>query len=496
MCDVLIQKNDNIYAKITCEPSIAQELHDFFTFTVPGHQFSPAFRKKHWDGRAHLYNLRTNQIYLGLVKYIKEFCKMNNYSYEYLDQEEVFLIDTKNLVKSLILPENIQPRDYQLIASSYGLSHKRTVLISPTASGKSLIIYIMLRHLLQTKQRGLLIVPTVNLVAQMYSDFEHYSSVNGWDVEKHCQKIYAGETKIPEKDLVISTWQSIYELNKKYFTQFDFIIGDESHTFKSTSLVSIMTKLTNCDVRIGTTGTLDDSKVNKLVLEGLFGPVQRVISTKELIDRSQLADFSVKFLILKYPDQICELVKGMSYQEEIDFIVRYEPRNNFITNLTISLKGNTLILFTFVEKHGIILKQLIEEKANGRKVFFIHGGVDVDEREAVRAITEKETDAIIVASYGTMSTGTNIKNLHNVIFASPTKSKIRSLQSIGRVLRLGDNKKEAVLYDIADDLRSSDHINFALKHYEERVKIYSEEKFSFTTTNIIIHTHGFLVGRF
>ena len=487
MTDVVVEKVSNVYVRVEAEESILQEMSEFFTFTAPGHQFSPAFKKKHWDGKIRLLSLKTNQIYLGLVKYVKEFCKMNDYSFEYLDQEEVFLIDTKNLVKSLILPENIQPRDYQLVASSYGLSNKRTVLISPTASGKSLIIYIMLRHLLQTKQRGLLIVPTVNLVAQMYSDFENYSSVNGWDVEKHCQKVYAGETKIPNKDLIISTWQSLYELDKRYFSQFDFIIGDEAHTFKSTSLVSIMTKLINCDVRIGTTGTLDDSKVNKLVLEGLFGPVQRVISTKELIDRNQLADFSIKFLIMKYPEAVCKLVKGMTYQEEIDFIVRNEARNNFIANLTMSLKGNTLILFTFVEKHGIILKDLIESKANGRKVFFIHGGVDVDEREAVRAITEKENDAIIVASYGTMSTGTNIRNLHNVIFASPTKSKIRSLQSIGRVLRLGDNKDKAVLYDIADDLRSGSNVNFALKHYEERVKIYSEEKFPFTTTTVRIN---------
>lgn len=487
MTDVVIEKVSNVYAKVEADAAILQEMSEFFTFTAPGHQFSPAFRKKHWDGKIRLLNLRTNQIYLGLVKYIKEFCKMSGYTYEYLDQEEVCLIDTKNLAKSLLLPDNIQPRDYQLIASSYGLSHKRTVLVSPTASGKSLIIYIMLRHLMQTKQRGLLIVPTINLVSQMYSDFEDYSKINGWDVEKHCQKIYGGQSKIPDKELSISTWQSLYELDKKYFSQFDFIIGDEAHTFKSTSLVSIMTKLINCDVRIGTTGTLDDSKVNKLVLEGLFGPVQKVISTKELIERNQLADFSIKFLIMKYPETVCKAVRGLSYQEEIDFIVRNEARNNFIANLAISLKGNTLILFTFVEKHGIILKQLIDEKANGRKVFFIHGGVDVDEREAVRSITEKETDAIIVASYGTMSTGTNIRNLHNVIFASPTKSKIRSLQSIGRVLRLGNNKDKAVLYDIADDLRNGNELNFALKHYEERMKIYSEEKFPFTTTTVRIN---------
>jgi superfamily II DNA or RNA helicase len=487
MCDVIIEKINNIYVKIECEPDIAQELNDFFTFSVPGAQFSPAFRNKFWNGKISLFNLKTKQIYLGLVPYIKKFCKDSNYTCEYLDEEkEVYPIDTKNLANALSLP--MEPRDYQYIASSVGLTKKRTVLISPTASGKSLIIYMMIRHLLNTgKKRGLLIVPTINLVTQMHSDFKNYSSVNGWDVEKYCQKIYGGESKIPDSDLIISTWQSIYEMPKKYFAQFDFIIGDEAHTFKAKSLTSIMTKLINCDVRIGTTGTLDDSKVNKLVLEGLFGPTFKVISTKELIERKQLANFNIKCIVLKYPETVCKAVKGFTYQDEMAFLVQNAERNKFITDLALNLKGNSLILFTYVEKHGKLLYDWILAKSGERKVFFIHGGVEAEDREAVRHITEQENDAIIVASYGTFSTGVNIRNLHNIVFSSPTKSKIRTLQSIGRVLRLGENKDAATLYDIADDLRYGPYTNFTLKHYEERVKIYSEEKFPFTTNNVRIN---------
>ena len=486
MCDVKVEKLDNIYVKVTAEDSALQELSDFFTFESPGHQFSPAFRNRHWDGKIRLFNLKTRQIYLGLVPYIKKFCKDTNRTCEYIDEEtDVQPIDTKNLASALSLP--MEPRDYQYLASSVGLTKKRTVLISPTASGKSLIIYMMIRHLLNGgKQRGLLVVPTINLVTQMHSDFKNYSTNNGWDVDKHCQKIYGGESKIPDSDLVISTWQSIYEMPKKYFAQFDFIIGDEAHTFKAKSLTTIMTNLINCDVRIGTTGTLDDSKVNKLVLEGLFGPVFKVISTKELIDRKQLADFKIKCIVLKYPENLCKAVKGFSYPDEMQFLVQHDGRNNFIRDLAINLKGNSLILFTYVEKHGKILFDLIKEKADNRKVFFIHGGTEAEDREAVRHITEKENDAIIVASYGTFSTGVNIRNLHNIVFSSPTKSKIRALQSIGRVLRLGDNKEQAILYDIADDLRYGPHSNFTLKHYEERVKIYSEERFPFTSTNVRI----------
>jgi len=486
MCDVKIEKINNIYAQIDADDGILQEMSDFFTFSTPGYQFSPAFKSKHWDGKIRLLNLKTKQIYVGLIGYVKKFCKDNDYTFEVLDEDkEVYPVDTKNLANALSLP--LEARDYQLLASSVGLTRKRTVLVSPTASGKSLIIYMMIRHLLNTgKKRGLLIVPTINLVTQMHSDFKSYSTNNGWDVEKYCQKIYGGESKIPDTDLIISTWQSIYDMPKKYFAQFDFIIGDEAHTFKAKSLTSIMTKLINCDVRVGTTGTLDDSKVNKLVLEGLFGPVFKVISTKELIDRKQLADFKIKCLILKYPEEVCKAVKGFAYPDEMNFIVSHEGRNNFIRDLAINLNGNSLILFTYVEKHGKILYDLLTEKAKGRKIFFIHGGVEAEDREAVRHITEKENDAIIVASYGTFSTGVNIRNLHNIIFASPTKSKIRSLQSIGRGLRLGDNKTAATLYDIADDLRYGPYTNFTLKHYEERVKIYSEEKFIFTTTSVRI----------
>ena len=434
-----------------------------------------------------MYNVKTKQIYAGLISYVKKFCKDHDYTYECINEEEVIKepIDTRNLASALSL--SMKPRDYQYLASSVGLTRKRAVLVSPTASGKSLIIYMMIRHCLNSgKKRGLLIVPTINLVAQMHSDFKNYSSVNGWDVDKYCQKIYGGESKVPETDLIISTWQSLYELPKKYFSQFDFIIGDEAHTFKAKSLTSIMTKLINCDVRIGTTGTLDDSKVNKLVLEGLFGPTFKVISTKELIERKQLANFSIKCIVLKYSEATCKAVKGFTYQDEMNFLTQHEGRNRFITDLALNLKGNTLILFTYVEKHGKLLYEWITEKANGRKVFFIHGGVEAEEREEVRHITEKENDAIIIGSYGCMSTGVNIRNLHNIVFSSPTKSKIRTLQSIGRVLRLGENKDAATLYDIADDLRYGPYVNFTLKHYEERVKIYSEEKFPFVTNKITI----------
>jgi len=239
-------------------------------------------------------------------------------------------------------------------------------------------------------------------------------------------------------------------------------------------------------VRFGTTGTLDDAKTHKLMLEGLFGQVRRFTTSKQLMKDGQLAKLKINCLMLNYSDEVRNSTKKYSYQEEMDFLVSHAPRNNFIKNLALDQTGNTLLLFQYVEKHGKILYEMIKEKVGDRKVFFVYGGVNANEREDIRAITEKETDAIIVASYGTFSTGINIRNLHNIIFASPSKSKIRNLQSIGRGLRLGDNKEEATLYDISDDLSRGAHKNYTLDHAVERIKQYNEEKFKYKIIKVKI----------
>lgn len=479
MSDIHFEQTDNIWARIRCEDSTAQELSEFFTFTVPTAKFRKKEAKKYWDGKIRLFHIRTHKIYAGLEGYVRHFAKENGYSYSCeLKKGNIPELPKKEHVAAW-LPTHT-PRDYQWVAYLYALNRKRGIVLSPTASGKSMIIYMIARWLLERgKKRGLLIVPTTSLVEQMYSDFRDY----GWDVEKNCQRIYEGYTSDAYAPLCISTWQSIYNLPKKYFAQFDFVIGDEAHQFKAESLKHIMTELVNCDYRIGTTGTLDGSKVHKLVLEGLFGPVQRVASTKELQDKGYLAALDIKCLVLKHPE-LTTSMKSMSYPDEIAYLCASDSRNRFITNLVESLNGNTLVLYNYVDKHGKILYEQIKDRLPNRKVHFIHGDVETLDREEVRRITEDETDSVIVASYGTFSTGINIKHLHNVIFASPTKSQIRTLQSIGRGLRLGEKKQKCILYDIVDDMRYGNYVNFALRHYEERIRIYNEEKFNIKTFNI------------
>jgi len=183
---------------------------------------------------------------------------------------------------------------------------------------------------------------------------------------------------------------------------------------------------------------------------------------------------------LKHPPN-----KFETFEEEVKYIIGHNRRNNFIKNLALDLKGNTLILYARVEGHGQPLYEMINNNTtDNRHVFFVHGGVDTQDREQVREITEREDNAIIVASYGTFSTGINIKRLHNVIFASPSKSRIRNLQSIGRVLRKGNGKMKATLYDIADDICYKSRKNYTLNHLIERIKVYNEEKFNYDIVNI------------
>lgn len=484
---IIIVNENEAYVRIICEDDIAYELREAFTFQVPGYQFTPQYKARLWDGKIRLFDIRSKQLYRGLVPYVAKFCEERDYEWEYENEayDEEFSLAEANAFVEKLGPKHA-PRDYQLDAFVHAIRTRRSLLLSPTASGKSLIIYLLacfFEH--RGLKKGLIIVPTVSLVEQLTSDFKDYSETNGWNVNANIHKIYQGQEKDTDKFLTISTWQSLYKMPKQWFAQFDFVIGDEAHQFKAKSLTDIMTGLTNAKYRIGTTGTLDGTKTHRLVLEGLFGSVRKVITTKELMDAKHLAEFQIKCLLLRHSESICQASKQFNYQQEIEYLVLNEARNKFISNLAVSLDGNTLVLYQYVDKHGRILHKLISERlGTDRKVFFVSGETDVDIREEIRRIVEQETNAIIVASFGTFSTGINIRNLHNIIFASPSKSRIRNLQSIGRGLRKSETKDSAQLFDIADDMRYKKHENYTLKHFAERIKVYTEEKFSFKVYKI------------
>ena len=480
--NVFIQKKNEVYLTVQCEPHVGHELADQFTFEVPQAKFMSAYKKRYWDGKIKLFSPGTGEIYVGLLPYITSFCEEKGYEVILKDNEFYGLPSTVDefitpegigeYIKSLNLPHKV--RDYQYKGIYEALRNKRKLLLSPTGSGKSLMIYALTRFWAAKKLQTLIVVPTTSLVEQMSKDFQDY----GWNAKHHCHKVYAGTDPRSDKDVIITTWQSVYKLPKTYFERFGAIIGDEAHLFKAKSLTSIMNKLHDCKYRVGFTGTLDGTQTNRLVLEGVFGTVDKVTKTEKLIKQGHLSEFEIKVLLLKHDKQ-----KFDTYQDEMDYLVEHEGRNKFIRNLVCDLSGNTLVLFNYVERHGMPLFELINNKVGkDRLVFLVHGGVDTEDREKARQIAETTHDSIIVASYGTFSTGINIRNLHNVVFASPSKSKIRNLQSIGRVLRKGDHKTKAILYDIADDIGK----NYTLNHLIERVKLYNEENFNYEFIDVRI----------
>ena len=479
-----ISKKNEAYIVISdLTPSQNQELSEFFTFEVPGAKFMPMYKNRLWDGKIRLFSPASGEIYYGLLYYVKEFCSRNKIEYiveEGVENErDVVHQVVRDFIRSLrpkSKGKSLKVRDYQINAVHHALSRNRALLVSPTASGKSLIIYSLVRYYQMAGEKILILVPTTSLVEQMYSDFEDY----GWSSGTYCQKIYQGYDRKVTKDVVISTWQSIYKMPRKYFEDFGCVIGDEAHLFKAKSLTGIMTKLHQCKYRFGLTGTLDGTQTHRLVLEGLFGPAEKVVSTKELIDKKTLANLKIKCIILKHSN----VLERMTYAEELQYLVGNEKRNKFISDLLLHLNGNTLCLFQLVEKHGKVLYDLVNDVAKDRKVFFVYGGVDSLERERIRGIVENEKDAIIIASYGTFSTGINIRNINNIVFASPSKSKIRVLQSLGRGLRRSESKMDVRLFDLSDDIKQGSRQNYTLSHFTERLNIYNEEQFNYEISKV------------
>lgn len=476
--NLFVSKKNESFIQVTCDGAIDQELSEYFAFFVPGYKFQPLFKSGSWDGKIRLYDRRYKSLPFGLCGHLQKFATDRQYSILFDDAvlltTNYSVAEAKAFADSLKLP--VEPHDYQLNAFVKAIRNRRLLIVSPTASGKSLIMYLIVRQLQQNHHKGLIIVGTTSLVEQLYKEFKDY----GWQADKFVHRIYSGKEKRSDLFLTISTWQTLHTLPPEYMKQFDFVIGDEAHQHKAKSLSTILANLSNADVRVGTTGTLDGTKTHQLVLEGHFGPVFAPVSTKELMDSGKLAQLKIKCLVLKYPTEVCQSHKKSTYQEEYEAVISYPPRAKFIHNLAVSLEGNTLILFQLVKKHGQPMFETIRDGvAEGRQVFFVHGGVETMDREEIRRITEISTNAIIVASYGTFSTGINIKNLHNVIFAAPSKSRIRNLQSIGRGLRKADGKTHVTLFDVVDDMRIGKHENFLLQHYVQRAGIYNSEKFTF-----------------
>ena len=492
---VTVEFLDHVHMRVTADPSVRQEISDFFSFRPEGWQYHPKVKTKMWDGIIRIYSPMRPKLYVGLIEKLKEFCDVREYDLNI--ETDAYDIDICDENYPLELAKEIgckfEPRDYQCEYIINAIANNRTLSVSPTSSGKSLIIYLLQQHYWRTYgHRTLIIVPTIGLVHQMAGDFADYGCTDT------IYKIHGGVDKHSDDPIVISTWQSLIKMPKEWFDQFNVVLGDEAHLFQAKSLTTIMEKLVDCKFRHGFTGTLksSESKTHRMVLEGCFGPVKRAVTTKNLIDSGTVADFNVKSIVLLYDDATKKSFRSeykkidnpaKRYPAEREFLINHQKRNMFIRNLVWSLEGqNNLILFDLVEKHGKILEPLLRK--DGRELHFIYGGTKADDRESIRHMIENDPVKRhnILASYGVFSTGVNLKKLDNVIFASGSKSEIKVLQSIGRTLRKGNDADTATLYDIADDLTSGSFTNYTMNHFRKRIEIYSDQQFPFKIYSVEI----------
>jgi len=485
---VHLKQYNETHCKVECEQSVLNELGEEFTFMADNYKWDKRFNNNKWDGKIRLLDQRTRLLYKGLAQRVKKYCDQCGYHLTF-DKEfyhsNVSEHEIRQFIHSLNLPEWLEIRDYQVNSILKCIRSNRRTLLSPTSSGKSLIIYVIMRWY---NMKTIIIVPSLGLIKQMASDFISY----GYTDPIHLSTDGLNKSLVKEK-VTLTTWQSLENgkstIPDEWYTQFDVAIGDEAHGAKAPTLISIFSKMNKVKYRFGTTGTLDDIEINKATIEGIFGAPFQSTTTRELIDNGYATEFKVKCIVLRYPDSVISdfhkmkydakksAMVGKTYPEEIDFLTMYKKRTKFIVNLALSLKGNKLIFFKNRDQGKEIYDEL-KLKTN-HPVFYIDGTIPVKIREEIRTAIEEYENAIIVASLGTTSTGISINKMHHMIAASPSKSKIKVLQSIGRMLRLHETKKVAYLYDIVDDLSKGTSRNFTLTHFIKRCIIYSKEKFPF-----------------
>lgn len=516
--DIIIKKFNSFSMYVLADDSTTETIYEYFKFKDPSFNDNP-FRKSKWDGFVRLYDKKTRKLPIGLLYFMLKFCVDRGYTFS-LDPELKIQTDRKPIedwLNAQIITnekgEQIEPHWYQRDIFLDTLEKHRKTALAATSAGKSLIVYLLGKYWVENipnSGKMLVLVSSIGLVNQLFQDFNDYSQINKFDVDGNVHLISGGKDKNTEKKIVISTWQSLEKLTKenpKYFQQFGFFIGDECHEAKGASIQSIGKALVNAEYRLGMTGTLDDMKMHRLQIQSIFGKVKKYVQLKQLQDEGKSANTKIFVCKLTYDDSERVFVykerkkveklrkiigtnskKATAFMNEVDYLINHPGRNQIICNMANNTKGNTMVLFNYVDKHGIQLYEKLKKESN-KKIFIIHGGIKGEEREQIRNQMETEENCILLASYGTCQKGINIKNIHNIIFASPSKSKIRVLQSLGRGVRLHIDKDYLRLYDISDDLTWKKKPNFTLTHLSNRIEYYEKEQQHYKIINIAVPKH-------
>lgn len=504
---IVLDKHNSAYGSIqTDDYGLLMDVWEHFTFYKPGYRYMKAFKERRWDGKIKLINISERLFPLGLATAIKKYfdglkvkCTMTDELkdafHDQISVEE--MTEFFKRFKFYSKGSEIFPRVDQLYAVHRSLKYKRSVNICPTSFGKSLSIFMQALWHIAHGRKTIIVVPTVALVQQFENDIKDYCTVDGktLDYYPNIHKIYGGQDKnfMPDTNIVISTWQSIYDIGSKFINKFDVIVLDECHKGQGECIQKVFNNATEVEYRTGWTGTLSDTTLNLLTAEGLMGPIEEIVDTKTLMESGVVADLNIVCTRIRYPVELSKKVLGLDYQNEIKFLEKYKPRTVLISKIAASMDQTGLMLYRHIS-HGELLRDTIRKMCPDRNVYFIHGGhfqrndTMYKSIEILKPFMEADENGIVIANYQIFSTGLSIKNLRWLMFAAPSKSYVNVLQSIGRVLRVKEGKTKAVLIDIIDDLsvkkRVHTKMNYAMKHFQERFEIYTSKRFTYQMKTI------------
>jgi superfamily II DNA or RNA helicase len=495
-----ISKVDETKVRISGENAELMDLQDYFTFDDPAARFSPKFKHKIWNGKIKLFVANRESLGAGLVPKAIKFLRSVDHDVtvdpavtEMYKRPEYNEIKLTEFIDSLDVRdengEELEAFDHQLEPIHQIAKSGRMTLLSPTSSGKSLIIYYLSRWFLHKfpTSRILIIVPTVMLVEQMAGDFATYSAQDPtFQAEAEVHKIYSGQDKRVAARIIVSTWQSLVDLKAGWFEHFETVMIDECHLAAGKSIQSICSRLTNATKRIGFTGTIgNESKTNPLIIESALGPIRKFVTTKQLMDKGIVALLKIRCMVLRHPADDLQLLPGNTYNEERVFINHSARRTRWISGLIRALPGNTLVLFTNKDHGRNLHEEGLKAMADlDRRIFLRTGDDSMESRLEVKPYVETELGVVVYATYGILSTGVSWRNIDHIVFAGPTKGKIRVLQSIGRGLRISGRKWKVGLWDLSDDLlyhreKKPKKKNHGIRHLITRVMIYEEEQFDY-----------------
>lgn len=434
---------------------------DHFSHHIDGYRFNPLVKSGQWDGKISLFNTRERTLPYGLLLELIKYNKK-----EWSDLHFEMSEDCKGVFRGLTIPYNknlqFEPYDYQDDCISACLKTSKGIIRSATASGKSLMISYVIKALWESQnmKNGIIIVPSIGLVTQFYEDMADY----GLDMSLVGR--VGDDWREWGNPITISTWQSLKNVSHK-MEGFDAVLVDEVHGAKAKVLSDLLVQ-SPARWRFGFTGTMPSSKLDQLQVQSYLGPVLREYGSVELAKLGYVSECVINMLYIDYKNK----PKG-NYNEVKDEVFRNDFRLGLIYDIIQKMDGNMLLLVGKVEDEGEYLKQMIAERPElaDYEVEFLSGKDSATDRERWRKYMDKGKNVVLIATYGIFQQGINIKSLSNLILASPFKSKVRILQSIGRTLRLHADKDGAVVWDICDQVK------YLTKHSDTRMKHYSMEGF-------------------